>query len=199
MLNDFGQPIAEEELRVAGIAACRCKPVRQSTLFDCLAGVLAGTPAAAAKTSGAFASAPQGRHAERILLAEDNAVNQKVALGQLRKLGYSADAVANGFEVLEALGRIPYDIVLMDCQMPEMDGYEAAAAIRQREGAARHTWIIAMTANAMTGDRELCLAAGMDDYVSKPVRTDELGAVLGRARTGQAANPAALEPHLRAP
>ena len=185
LLNNFGHPIPEDELRAAGIAACRCKPVRQSTLFDCLAGVLAGGTAAV-KVAGLPPAAPAVRHVERILLAEDNVVNQKVAIGQLHKLGYHADAVANGLEVLEALTRIPYDVVLMDCQMPEMDGYEATAAIRQREGAARHTWIIAMTANAMTGDRELCLAAGMDDYVSKPVRPDELGAVLARVRTGPA-------------
>jgi signal transduction histidine kinase/DNA-binding response OmpR family regulator/amino acid transporter/HPt (histidine-containing phosphotransfer) domain-containing protein len=182
LLTEFGQRIPEEDLRAAGIAVCRFKPLKQSTLFDCLTEILTDARARLRTVAPPLPAIPSVRLGLHVLIAEDNVVNQKVARGQLRKLGYAADTVANGFEVIEALTRIPYDVVLMDCQMPEMDGYEATAAIRQREGAQRHTWIIAMTSNAMTGDRELCLAAGMDDYVSKPVSTDELGVVLGRLR-----------------
>ena len=112
----------------------------------------------------------------RVLIAEDNTVNQQVAAAQLKKLGYASDTVANGLEVLEALSRIPYDIILMDCQMPELDGYETTRQVRLRGG--HQPYIIAMTASAMQGDRELCLAAGMDDYIAKPVRTAALKAVL---------------------
>jgi two-component system sensor histidine kinase/response regulator len=165
------------------------KPVPQSLLYNALAKVLAQPDVSAAVDAPAKVGAEVPAHAKghsllvgdrkpRILVAEDNPLNQKLARLQLGKLGMEVDTVGNGREALEALVRIPYDVVLMDCQMPEMDGYEAAREIRRREGAQRHTKIVAMTAHALTGDRDKCLEAGMDAYVSKPVRIEVLETTL---------------------
>jgi two-component system sensor histidine kinase/response regulator len=157
------------------------KPVKPSNLFDSLVTVMAKEstrPLGDAVTSPTPVPAQAADIPIRVLVAEDNSINQKIASRQLQKLGYPADVVGNGSEAVLALQSVPYDIILMDCQMPEMDGFEATAMIRQREGESRHTIIIAMTANALQGDREKCLAAGMDDYISKPVKQDALGAVL---------------------
>jgi CheY-like chemotaxis protein len=118
----------------------------------------------------------------RLLLAEDNAINQKVALRILERMGYRADVAANGLEAVDAVRRQPYDVVLMDVQMPELDGLEATRRIvaGAEDLPWRRPWIIAMTANAMQGDREICLAAGMDDYISKPIRTEQLAAALAQ-------------------
>jgi CheY-like chemotaxis protein len=122
---------------------------------------------------------------QRILIAEDNPVNRKLVLVQLRKLGYVADTVENGREAVAAAATGAHALVLMDCQMPELDGFAATAAIRSQEaqminGQRRHLPIVAMTANAMQGDRESCLAAGMDDYLAKPVTTSQLKVMLER-------------------
>jgi light-regulated signal transduction histidine kinase (bacteriophytochrome)/DNA-binding response OmpR family regulator len=196
MLTSTSHSPRTAELQELGIEAYLVKPVKQSRLFECLIGQV---PMVAKDQELSTASAPlteslpsesepvPGFKKVRILLAEDNFINQKVAMAQLRKLRYRADAVANGREVLEALERFPYDVIFMDCQMPGLDGYEATQIIRQREKGLPSPcpWkspvhIIALTAHAMQGEREKCLAAGMDDYLSKPVRPAELQAALER-------------------
>jgi PAS domain S-box-containing protein len=120
--------------------------------------------------------------APRVLVVEDNSINQRVAVEQLKKLGYAADAVADGREALEAIALIRYHAVLMDCQMPKLDGYDTTRELRRREGSDRHTIVIAMTASAMAADRQKCLDAGMDDYLAKPVLLEDLERVLHRRR-----------------
>ena len=164
-------------------AAQLTKPVKASALYEALLQVLGGGVAEqAAATDGDMSGEPPEHTPLRILLAEDNAVNQKLALLLLGKLGYEADVAENGLEAIEALERKPYDVVLMDVQMPELDGIEATRRIVGRWPAVSRPRIIAMTANAMLEDRDACLQAGMDDHVAKPIRPDELAAALGRAR-----------------
>ena len=117
-------------------------------------------------------------HPLRILIAEDNAINQIVTLKQLAKLGYEADVVENGVEVLRAMERKEYDLILMDCQMPELDGFETSREIRRREGDGPHVRIVALTASAMQGTREQCIEAGMDGFIAKPVVLEQLNAIL---------------------
>jgi PAS domain S-box-containing protein len=184
LLTQFGRPIPSGVLKTVNIAGSCVKPARQSALFDCL--LQAKTPS----ETGGESLQPErvesrairiSRRAERVLVAEDNAVNQRVAVGNLRKLGFhDAEVAANGSEVLAALEIKPYDIILMDCQMPELDGYETTRRIRLAERDGSRVWIIAMTANVMVGDREKCFAAGMDDYVGKPLTGGELRAALER-------------------
>ncbi len=176
MFTSLGLREQAASARAAGIETCLTKPVRPSALLRILAG-----PTDAAPGMPVAAAAPQPTRS-RLLVAEDNPVNQTLARHQLKKLGYEVDVVGNGREAVVAVASIAYDAVLMDCQMPEMDGFEAARAIRAREaGTGRRLPIIAMTANAMQGDRERCLDAGMDDYVSKPVSVALLREALERA------------------
>ncbi len=166
-----------------GFVAYLTKPVKRSQLFDCLSAAL-GTRKWVKKGKPLplltrHSVSEQKRHARRILVAEDNQVNQKVARRIIEKLGYSADTVANGREAVSAIQQIPYDLVLMDGQMPEMDGVEATRAIRALEdGTGRHTPIVALTAHAMEGDRERYLHAGMDDYLAKPLEPSELAKMI---------------------
>ena len=156
------------------------KPVKQSHLFETLRSVVGVTTGAGATPERVAQPAATATRPLRILLAEDTEVNQAVVLYQLRMLGHQADLAANGVEALKLLEKRDYDAVLMDINMPELDGYATTAEIRRREGDRKHTWIIAMTANALPGDREKCLAAGMDDYLAKPVRARNLVRVLER-------------------
>jgi PAS domain S-box-containing protein len=168
-----------------GFAAYLHKPIKPSQLFDALVSVVAEQPvhvAARAATRSDLDPSMAGRHPLRILLAEDNVVNQKVALRLLGQMGYRADVAGNGLEAIEAIERQTYDVVLMDVQMPELDGFGASREINRRWPGERRPRIVAMTANAMQGDRELCEAAGMDDYVAKPIRVEELIAALDRCR-----------------
>ncbi len=170
-------------------AAYLAKPLHQSQLFDTMVGLLSPAPAETKATAApgkpAIDAELARRHPLRILLAEDNLVNQKLALRLLSQMGYRADVAANGLEAIDSVQRQVYDVVLMDVQMPEMDGLEATREIIRRNGPERPR-IVAMTANAMQGDREQCLAAGMDDYITKPIRVDTLVAALAHtaARKG---------------
>ncbi len=186
MMTSIGHRGEAAKFREIGFAAYLTKPVKQSQLYDCLATVTGIQKDAAKQRTIPIVTrhslAEDRKRSIRILMAEDNMTNQKVALNILKKSGYRADAVANGEEAVRALEMVPYNIVLMDVQMPVMDGYEATAKIRQAEAeaaaqnpkSANRLPIIAMTAHAMKGDREKCLAAGMDDYTTKPINPPEL-------------------------
>ncbi|MGI9304816.1 MAG: response regulator [Gammaproteobacteria bacterium] len=187
MLTSLGERPAGIE-RVTFTAFLQ-KPIKPSQLFNALAGVFAGQSVRVEPSTTGNDALFDAQMAERlplrILLAEDNVTNQKLGLRLLEQLGYRADVAANGLEVLQALKRQSYDVVLMDVQMPEMDGLEATRRVREEGLGGSELRIVAMTANAMEGDRDLCLEAGMDDYVSKPIRVKALTDALRRSRPKQ--------------
>jgi CheY-like chemotaxis protein/HPt (histidine-containing phosphotransfer) domain-containing protein len=204
MLSSLALRAYAEKAAAQGFAAYLTKPARQHTLYSTISRVLAGdavvaevapadapeAPPAAAATTNPDASR------KKLLIAEDNLVNQKVAVLAISKMGYETSVVPDGRQAVDAFVSGSFDAILMDCQMPEMDGYEAAAEIRRLEQGRQRIPIVAMTAHAMKGDREKCLSAGMDDYVSKPLKVAELQAILARL-VGSA--PAAPVPACDAP
>jgi PAS domain S-box-containing protein len=195
LLTSVGRRGDAKEAENAGIAAYLTKPIRQSLLYECLSLVLGSASNAATPTTQAATpiitrhslSEAHIQSSPLVLVVEDNPVNQKVAVNMIEKLGYRANVAANGREAVESLARIPYALVFMDCQMPEMDGFEATRFIRSQEESLRqaggrppHLPVIAMTANAMQEDHARCQEAGMDDFLSKPVTSKSLAAVLNR-------------------
>jgi CheY-like chemotaxis protein len=158
-----------------GFDALMHKPVRQTVLMEQLAALWRGRTAEAipARAESATSVAAHGKGAMRILIVEDSDINQKVARALAEKAGYRCEVAANGIEALAAIRERPYDVILMDVQMPEMDGYTATRRVRALAGLIARTPIVGMTANAMKGDREKCLEAGMDDYIAKPINTKE--------------------------
>jgi PAS domain S-box-containing protein len=185
MLTSLNQQGSISRVKELGFEFYLVKPVKQLRLLDILMEVfsIVRHESLALTPSSDFDHAPVKTSKLKILIAEDSPINQKVALHQLRSFGYDADVAGNGKEVLNLLEHIYYDIILMDCQMPEMDGYEATMAIRQLDSAKRKIVIVAMTANAMKEDRDRCIACGMDDYLSKPIRKEDLAQKLAEWET----------------
>jgi CheY-like chemotaxis protein len=188
-IHELGERSAAWHVKTAGIRTVITRPLRQSRLYNTLMILMAPSSAdrpvevrSRRRPARPLQSAVPAeiRARTRILLVEDNLVNQQVATRVIERIGYQADSVENGAGALACLSRSDYDLILMDCQMPEMDGCKATHEIRRREGAARHTRIIGLTAHALPGDRDNCIRAGMDDYLSKPVMPEDLGAVIDK-------------------
>jgi CheY-like chemotaxis protein/HPt (histidine-containing phosphotransfer) domain-containing protein len=185
MMSSIGRRGDARRVEEAGFAAYLTKPVKQSCLHDCLATLYSegsGTGRRASRIITKHTIAEVTRRRARILIAEDNVVNQMVALKILEKYGFTADAVADGEEAIKALSILPYDLVLMDCHMPRLDGYEATRRIRDPESGVKDSSIpiVAMTANALEGDRDRCIEAGMDDYIAKPISQTDVINILER-------------------
>jgi CheY-like chemotaxis protein len=182
LMTGLGQGRRHGDAAESGVWATLSKPIHREELRACLRVALALPAGGVAATRRPVTAlhGPAKEELGRLLLAEDNPINQKVAVAMLSSAGYRVDTVCNGAEAVQAVAVHPYDVILMDCQMPELNGYEATAAIRASEGTGRHTPIIAMTAGARQEDRERCFAEGMDSYLPKPVNKDALLALVGR-------------------
>jgi CheY-like chemotaxis protein len=188
-VHEFGDGPVSASTEAAGIRALIARPLRQSRLYNTLVALMASltqdgvveltSPNYPARTLKSVVPA-EIRERVRILLVEDNLVNQRVAMHMIERIGYKAERVDSGRDALERLDRGDCDLILMDCQMPGMDGCTATREIRRREGATRHTPIIGLTARALASDREDCIRAGMDDYLSKPVSPEDLGAKIDK-------------------
>lgn len=174
LVSGLADRLSDQEVRTRGLAGCLTRPLRISAVMDILNRVLGHADPRTSKSFSFDRDLPQ--FVGRILVADDNPVNIKVAAAFLKKIGLHSDATANGFEALVALDTAPYDLVLMDCQMPEMDGFAATTELRRREASdgKMRIPVIALTANAMAGDRDVCLKAGMDGYLTKPIRIESL-------------------------
>ena len=200
ILSSSAQKSERQRFRKLGIAAYLSKPIQPSELLDAILSALSVRPFEPDREGDVPPPQADGRQGMKVLLAEDNAVNRIFATRLLEKHGYTVVVVENGREALEALERETVDLVLMDVQMPEMDGLEATAAIREREGkTGSHVPIIALTAHAMKGDREKCLAAGADDYLAKPIRTTELFEAVDRLRNAKTNAPSGATPIANTP
>ncbi|HET7721353.1 MAG TPA: response regulator, partial [Acidimicrobiales bacterium] len=195
VLLTTGRNLGAADVTRLGVAATIAKPVGHVELRETLIRVVTAGAAVGARTGagqaveGRLTPAPTPARPTlgRVLVVEDNTTNQMVAMGLISRLGFDAEVVSNGRQAVEAVAKSAYDAVLMDCNMPVMDGYEATAAIRHMEGDGARVRIIAMTASALAGDRERCLAAGMDDYVAKPVKLRDLERVLLQGRSDESA------------
>ncbi|HEX2729257.1 MAG TPA: response regulator, partial [Rubrobacteraceae bacterium] len=209
LLTSLGERGEARKAREAGISAYLTKPVRASQLYDALATLMGAPDETEREVEPLIVTRhtileKRSRARARLLLAEDNAINQKVAVKMLESLGYRVDVAADGAEAVEALSRVSYAAVLMDCNMPEMDGYDATRELRRREDGTGQLRVpvIALTASALQGDREAALAAGMDDYISKPVKREVLEDVLERwilspEKRAEEANPVPQPPTAR--
>jgi len=198
LMTQFGKRRSDvAAFHAAGVDAFLMKPIRRTQVCDTATRLLVGPPGEADQHAGqALSLSSPDSASARVLLVEDNAVNQLVALGQLRRLGHDCVVASRGTEAIDAIRDGVFDIVLMDCQIPDMDGYEATRRIRQMGGAAGRTPVIAITAHALTGEREKCLNAGMNDYLAKPVSLEQLGAVIRLWASKPSADPSPNVPDM---